>query len=264
MHSPYSIRHRQVRAFLVFLLGWWVMAGSLEAQQPPQTIRIDSVDAAKTRRSLEDVKVQLQNVTSQPQTGIIWYVLAAPGEKEPWRVNAYSSPEMTVQLATGETRTVVLPGPDRDLDGRFELSVWLHGVNRVSAERFFDDYRVVQEPLLVAPRFSFTVDGIGTVEDDGLSLAVRFTVRNNDKDSANIGIRYQVGETGAKAPPNVPFARTARIGPGVDYVITIRHATTLSPKGHFVVTGWLYELTEGQMIPRATDDGAVEVAKRSH
>lgn len=242
MHKDNPNRHGNVAKTLVLILMLCSMRPLRLNAQVAQTLRIESLDLVTTRRTLEQVRVRVRNLTPEPQTGIIWYVLASPGEKEPWRVNAFSLPEVSIQLAPAQTRTIQLSVPDQALDGRFELSVWLHGVNRTTGERFFSDYRVHQAPLLVAPRFSFSMDA-GKVEGNEASLIVRFSVRYNDEESASIGIRYQVGQKGDRPSPDGPFVHTVRIASGVDYVMAVRHLDRLpsSPDGRLRVTGWLYE-----------------------
>lgn len=217
---------------------------------PPQTLRIESLYVVKTHRELKTVRVVVRNITSEPQSGFLWYVLAAPGETEPWRVNAYASPERALQIAPGKTSTVDLAPPGTTLDGIFELSAWLHGVVPGTMERFHSDFKAYGEAFVVGPPFSFAIDVLPGDGTDAASVLVRFSVRNNETESANIGLLYRIGRVDKKVAPSGPFSRTARIAAGVDYVVTAQHREPLRP-GRWKATGWLFELSGENPSPIA-------------
>jgi hypothetical protein len=211
------------------------------AQIHPPTLRIESVDVVKTHRELNSIRIVLRNITSEPQSGVLWYVLALPGETEPWRVNSYASPERMLQIAPGKTGIVELAGPEPTLDGVFELTAWLHGVVPATLERFHSDFKAYGAPLVVGPPISFKFD-ILSDGAEGASHLVRFSVRNNETENANIGLLYRIARVNEKVFPSGPFSRTARIAAGVDYVVTVKHLDPLPP-GEWKATAWLFELT---------------------
>ncbi len=215
---------------------------------PPQTLRIESVAVVKTHRELKSIRVEIRNITSEPQSGVLWYVLAGPGEAEPWRVNAYASSERTLQIAPGKTSTVELAGPGPTLDGIYELSAWLHGVLPGTLQRFHSDFKSYGEAFVVGPPYSFAVDILPGNGTDGASLLIRFSVRNNETESANIALLYRIGRVDEKVAPSGPFSRTARISAGVDYVVTVQHREPLAP-GQWKATGWLFELSGAKPSP---------------
>jgi len=241
--------HRVIRALQrskfvrsAAVLAGFSIAPAPQTAAPPPTLRLESVEAVKTHRELKTVRVVMRNITSEPQSGVLWYVLAAPGEPEPWRVNAYASPERAVRIAPGKTGTIELAGPGSALDGIYELSAWLHGVVPGTSERFHSDFKAYGQAFVVGPPFSFAIDVLPADATDGAPLLVRFSVRNNETVDANIGLLYRISGVDEKVSPAGPFSRTARISAGVDYVVTAQHREPLPP-GRFKATGWLFELS---------------------
>jgi hypothetical protein len=252
--------HRKIRA--LFRFGFIVAAHSvapaISTAAPPQTLRLDALEVVKTHRELRTVRVVVRNITSEPQSGVVWYVLAAPEEPEPWRINAYASPERELRIAPGKTATVELDGPGPAVDGVFELSVWLHGVVDGTSERFHSDFKEYGEAFVVGPPFSFAIDIFQTDGAHGAPLLVRFSVRNNETASANIGFLYRIGKVAEKLQPTGSFHRTARIASGVDYVVTAQHREPLPP-GSWKATGWLFDLSGAQPSPLAVSERLFEV-----
>ena len=240
MHRVFRALHRSALVLSIVPYG--------QAVPPPQTLRLEAIDVVKTHRELKTVRVVVRNITSEPQSGVLWYVLAAPGEPEPWRVNAYASPERALQIAPGKTSTVELGGPAPALDGIYELSAWLHGVVRGTSERFHSDFLAYGKAFVVGPPFSFAIDvfpGDGTSDPP---LLVRFSVRNNEAEGANIGLLYRISGVEEKVAPTGPYTRTARISAGVDYVVTAQHREQLRP-GRWKATGWLFDLSGEKPLP---------------
>jgi hypothetical protein len=252
--------HRVIRALyrLAFVLLGSSIFPAASAAAPAQTLRLEALEVVKTHRELKAVRIVVRNVTSEPQSGVVWYVLAAPGESEPWRVNAYASPERALRIAPGKTSTVELAGPGPAVDGAYELSAWLHGVVSATSERFHSDFKAYGEAFLVGPPFSFAIDVYPTDAAEGAPLLVRFSVRNNETASANIGLLYRIGGVAEKVDPSGPFHRTARISPGVDYVVTVQHREPLPP-GSWKATGWLFDLSGAAPTPLAVRERPFEV-----
>jgi hypothetical protein len=249
----------------------WTAAFSILTVQPARagqgvetTLRLDAVQLQRGQRALNAVTVQIQNPTPTEQSGFVWYVLSAPEAAEPWQDYVYSSEQLEITLAPGETKELTLPGPNVALDGEFTASVWLHGVRPETRERFHSDSWGSPETLVIAPAFSFKVDYFETPSDseDGVDILVRFSVRNNKSQRAQVGFLYRIGTEGDDTPPDpTSFARTAGIAPGVSYVVSVRHEGDLSP-GRYQLTGWLYELLSGRYRPRATSSMHLEVVAK--
>jgi hypothetical protein len=244
----------------LYCLGWVLIGYSLapadSAAAPTQTLRLEALEVVKTHRELKAVRLVVRNITSEPQSGVLWYVLALPEEPEPWRTYAYASPERELRIAPGKTAVVELAGPGT-VDGVFELSAWLHGVVPGTSERFHSDFKESGEAFVVGPPFSFAIDVFQTDGTDGAVL-VRFSVRNNETVSANIGLIYRIGNAAEKVQLPESFHRTARISPGVDYVVTAQHREPL-PRGSWKATGWLVDLSGAKPSPLAVRERLFEV-----
>ena len=221
------------------------------------------MQVAQPELTLQSVKVQIRNVSSENQAGIVWYVLASPSEPEPWRTHAYASSERSIRLRPGRTATVELGGPEESLHGRFALSVWLHAARPDTGERIHSDMRNHDAPIVIAPPFSFSVDYFispdpGEADPPDMNVLVRFSVRNNQDRSARIGIDYRLTKPeGEPAPDMRQLARAAEVAAGVDYVVTMRHPEPL-PREKLKLTAWIYELLEGQLLYRGTDVALIE------
>ena len=228
------------------------------AQEP--TLRIESLHVAQPEQTLHSVKIRIRNVSSEPQSGIVWYVLASPSEPEPWRINDYASSERAISLRPGRVVTVELGGPNEALHGQFALSVWLHVSRPASGERFHADMRGHDVPIVIAPPFSFSIDYLinpATNERD-MNVLVRFSVRNNQERSAEIGIDYRITQRDEDPAPDMgQLSRAAEVAAGVDYVVTLRHKEPL-PREKLKLTGWIYERVEGQLLYRGTDVTLIE------
>lgn len=243
------------------VLSTLLASGVVEGQPVEgQTLRIESLEVAHPERTLQSVTVRIRNVTSEPQSGLVWYVLAAPGEPEPWRLYDYASRERTFNLLPGRTATIEIGGPDTPLDGEYGLSVWLHGKKPESGERFHSDMRNHTAPILIAPPFSFDVDYFVSPPrgESARNILVRFSVRNNQAQTANIGIDYRITPTDEDPEPDMgQLARTAEVASGVDYVVTVRHQRPLGVQD-LKITGWIYELVDGRLLYRGTDVTLIE------
>ena len=162
-----------------------------------------------------------------------------------------------IDQPSSRVATVEFAGPDTPLDGKFALSVWLHGSETTSGQRFHSDMRGHNTPLVIAPTFSFSVDYLispsGAEDTSATNVLVRFSVRNNQERNAQVGLDYRITPAGEKPEPDMgQLARTAEIAAGVDYIVTIRHHETLPPEP-FELTGWIYELLDGQLYYRGKD-----------
>ncbi len=265
--SAYSLRKSlcfTVRHLSLFVPALFVLSGepARALQEAEATLRLDSVQLQRGQRALNAVTVDIQNLTSYQQAGVVWYVLSVPEVAEPWQNYIYSSEEREITLGPGETTEVTLPGPNVALDGEFAASVWLHGVRSETRERFHSDSWGSPETVVIAPAFSFKVDYFETPSDSegGVDILVRFSVRNNKTQRANAGFLYRIGAAGDETPPEpTSFARTASIAPGVSYVVTVRHEKDLAP-GRYQLTGWLYELFSGRYRHRATSTVPLDFA----
>lgn len=231
------------------------------SQASNQTLRLDVVEINKTSHTLESVLVRVRNITAEPRSGIIWYVLSLPGEPEPWRVYEYSSEERAIELAAHQTQTLALEGPDVPLDGQYTLSVWLHGLHPNTQERFHSDHWESHEPVSIAPPFYFSVDYLKRQNDEegGFQILVRFSVRNNRDEKTSVNFLYSIGSSEDEATPEMErIKRAPAIAPGVSYVLTVRHDQGLPP-GQYVLTGWLYELVDDDYQLQATSRISVEL-----
>ncbi len=246
----------------LYCLAWVLIGYSLvpagSAAAPTQTLRLEALEVVKTHRELTAVRLLVRNITSEPQSGVLWYVLALPGETEPWRTYAYASPERELRIAPGKTAIVELAGPGTAVDGTFELSAWLHGVVPGTSERFHSDFKEYGGAFVVGPPFSFAIDVFQTDGAHGAPLLVRFSVRNNETASANIGLLYRIGNVAEKLQPEGSFNRTARIAAGVDYVVTAQHREPLPP-GSWKATAWLFDLSGAKPLPLAVRERLFEV-----
>jgi hypothetical protein len=255
--------HSTVGHLSLFLWAFFILGGepARARQETEATLRLDSVRLQRGRRSLNAVTVKIQNLTSAQQAGVVWYVLSVPEVAEPWQNYVYASEEREITLGPGETKELTLPGPNVALDGEFAASVWLHGVRPDTGERFHSDSWGSPETVVIAPAFSFEVDYFETPSDSegGVAILVRFSVRNNKTQRAQVGFLYRIGAAGDETPPEpTSFARSAGIAPGVSYVVTVRHEKDLAP-GQYQLTGWLYELLSGRYRYRATSSMPLEV-----
>jgi hypothetical protein len=231
---------------------------AVTAQAP--ALLIESLEVAHSERTLQTVTVRIRNTTSEPQSGLVWYVLAAPGEPEPWRRHAHSSSERSIHLVPGRSATVEFAGPQGALDGRFDLSVWLHATRPSTGERYHSDMRRHDALILIAPPFSFHIDCFASGDRDGAkgNALVRFSIRNNQKHTARIGVDYRITGPDERPEPDMrQLARVAELAAGVDYVVTLRHEGNL-PRESLKLTGWIYELLDGRLVFRGTDVKPIE------
>ncbi len=73
------------------------------------------------------VSVEVQNISDVATDGLFWWLLAAPGEPEPWRFVEAKSFNVGRRLEPGERRTIRLAlDGDMTVGTAFELSVWAH------------------------------------------------------------------------------------------------------------------------------------------
>ena len=209
------------------------------------TLRLETLDVKTTRRNLRSIAVRVRNLTSQTQVGIMGYVLALPQEPDPWTSSTYASPERAIQVPGNGSTTVILRGPGQELDGELRLSVWLHGRNMSTGQRFHSDSRSHEALIRFAPPFSFSVEHIASLGDDdgeGFELLLRFLVRNNGSKGANVGLAYTLDRAGSGANPTMgEFVRQIRLAPGMDYVVTVPHEQALAA-GSYQLDAWLSEI----------------------
>jgi hypothetical protein len=73
------------------------------------------------------VTVEIQNIEDESVDGLFWWLLAAPGEPEPWRFVEAKSFNLGRRLEAGEQRTIRLAlDGDMTVGTAFELSIWAH------------------------------------------------------------------------------------------------------------------------------------------
>jgi len=100
----------------------WPSAG-VGARGGPTTIDVTETVA---RRSGNDLVVSMVVATGTPTTIRAWYVLALPGDPEPWRTYEYMSAVQEVQLEPGRPQTLTWREPLVVRDGRYEVTAWVH------------------------------------------------------------------------------------------------------------------------------------------
>jgi hypothetical protein len=155
---------------------------------------------------------------------------------------------------------VEFEGPEAALDGRFDLSVWLHASRPSTGERYHSDMRRHDALVIIAPPFSFDVECLVSGDRDGErgNALVRFSIRNNQKHTARIGVDYRITGREERPEPDMrQLARVAELAAGVDYVVTLRHDGNL-PRESLKLTGWIYELLDGRLVFRGTDVKPIE------
>ena len=237
-----------------------------------QILRIESFEVDKTTYSLEAVRIVVRNLSDTPVDGWGWYLLALPGEPEPWNRFAYHSPEEPFeQLAPGETVTLELGRPDPEtgqlgtlpnLVGEFQLSMWTHRLDPDTEERFHADGVTYVDPLVVGPGSLFlTIDDVRLIVNDpsqaesNATVNVKFSIHNYRDTEAEIGISYSIALPDDPTPWdtgifNMPF-KFFTVLPNQRYTITYQHTLTL-PRGSYQLSGWLHEVVNGESQHRAS------------
>ncbi len=113
-----------------------VLADVVTVEPPPDHIRRDeqpvgplAILDATPNLEVDDpiVEVVVVNTSDEAVDGVVWWLLAAPREAEPWNFAEARSFEVGRRLEPGEQRTLRLAA-DGELEAGigFELSVWAH------------------------------------------------------------------------------------------------------------------------------------------
>ncbi len=86
------------------------------------SVELDADDLANTLATVE-----IQNLSDQPVEGLMWWLMAAPGDPTPWEFPDARSFEIGRRFEPFERRTVrlAIDGPPPTGQG-FELSAWVH------------------------------------------------------------------------------------------------------------------------------------------
>ncbi len=237
-----------------------------------QILRIESFEVDKTTYSLEAVRVVVRNLSDTPVDAWGWYLLALPGEPEPWNRSVYHSPEEPVeQLAPGETATFEFGGPNAETGefgeavtfiGEFQLSMWVHRVDPATGERIHADGAAYDDPIVIGPGPLFlTIDDVRLIVNDpsqaesNATVNVKFSIHNYRNTEAEIGLSYSIASPDDPTPWltgifNMPF-KYFTVLPNQRYTITYQHTLTL-PRGSYELTGWLHEVVNGEPVHRAS------------
>lgn len=100
----------------------WPSAGA-DAEGGPTTIAVTGTLAERVGNELS---VSMVLTSETPATVRAWYVLALPGDPEPWRTFEYMSAVEEVQLEPGRPHRLSWREPLVVRDGRYEVTAWVH------------------------------------------------------------------------------------------------------------------------------------------
>ncbi len=215
-----------------------------------QTLRLTRFNYTKTSHELLSVELEVENVTTTPQSGLVWYILAPEGDPEPWRTAAYTAPEQSINIDAGQRITLTFAAPDEDTpEGEYTLSVWVHGIT--DGQRFHSDGAGAPEMLFVGGDYSFRITEIEqeqTATGENL-LIVTFYSRNNTEMPIDLEMSYTLSEPNAERPwenalYTLPFKET-QLDSGEAFVVTYRDVVDL-PEGEYQLIGWLHQNVRGQ------------------
>lgn len=230
-----------------------------------QTLRLTRFTYEQTSHELLDVILDVENVTAETQTAVVWYILSPPGDPEPWRSAVYSAPEQTLEIAPGTRATVTFAAPVTVPEGEFHLSAWVHGM--ADGERFHSDGAGVPDTIFVGPAYSFRITEVEQTrsESGGSALSVTFYARNNLPRPIELELSYTLSQPGIErawenALYTLPF-QAARLDPGEEYIVTYRDEVNL-PEGTYQLIGWLHESVRGAEsveIARFAYPNAIEI-----
>lgn len=215
---------------------------------PEQTLRFTRFTYHSSTHELAEVELEVENVTTETQRGVVWYILAPPGDPEPWRTAVFSAPEQTVEVEPGQRVTVTLPPPDADTpEGEYHLSAWAHGIR--ADQRFHSDGAGAPQNVFLGPEYSFRIIEVAQTSASDPILSVTFYARNNMSQPITLEMSYtlstpNVGRPWENALYTLPFKET-QLDPGEEYVVTYRDAVTL-PDGDYQLIGWLHQALPGQ------------------
>ncbi|NDJ62505.1 MAG: hypothetical protein GYB67_15360 [Chloroflexi bacterium] len=223
-----------------------------------QALKLAAITVVERPDALDAVTITVRNVTSRPQSGVMWYVLTpndAPiGLGAP---AAYTATRESIDaLPPGEALTVTLPGPAAALIGAYRLSVWAH--HRGGADGGLTHSDGVTDPRVITlgPALALTIDAVATTfaDDDLTSLIdVGLTVINNIPQTATVGLSYTIHAAGtADAGGDQTAVFTLPLNfvtvPPVEARAGVYSAAVPLPDGDYRLAVALYRVIDGDLI----------------
>lgn len=215
-----------------------------------QQFQIADLAVDESFASAEPVTVTVINLTSEQRRGLVWYLLAPPGDAEPWLSAVYAAPEQQIDLEAGASAEIRFAAPSESLIGEFALSVWVHQFDD-GDQRQHSDGVLLPAPLLVGSAFAMRIESVDFFpQEDGGLLFVTFRFRNDAERAIPIGYSFSAAAPDDPTPwltgaYNLPF-QSIILPPASIISITARAAVEL-PAGDYQITGWMQELVDGSL-----------------